>query len=268
VLLFASFFPIYGQEKRSHLGSDEIASQNRQEPASNPTPALPPIEIHVVNGQAPEQSDRAATHSKGYFSRLVAPENLPSDGLFIVGIVGVVVAIRTLRGIERQTKTTEDTLVLTQRPKIAVRMFYFSEVRGAGSVYTPWGMSAGSFCNGQFYIDNCGGTNAKIEEVRCDLCIATRLPTKRPYEGQEGLKGNQTLRPGASITWLFGRSEPLDAQTWAEITTLTTGNSSYAKNFYVLGWIGYTDGLGIYRRTAFCRRIQSDHGAVCSRRRP
>jgi hypothetical protein len=59
-----------------------------------------------------------------------------------------------------------------------------------------------------------------------------------------GSKEEKTLRPGTSTFNLFGRMKPLDDQTAADVT----------KHFYVLGWIGYTDGLGIYRITAFCRR--------------
>jgi hypothetical protein len=39
-----------------------------------------------------------------YLTRLISPENLPSIGLLFAGIVGIVVAVRTLKAIEQQAK--------------------------------------------------------------------------------------------------------------------------------------------------------------------
>jgi hypothetical protein len=143
---------------------------------------------------------------------------------------------------------SEKTLVLTQRPRIVVRAFYFSEPTGVGGVYrVPKRIEAGSFCTGQFYIENCGGTDARIREIYSEVYIAENLPMKRPYEGKVGSKEEQTLRPGTSAFHRFGRMEPLDAQTATDVT----------KHFYVLGYIGYTDDLAIYRTTAFCRRYNA-----------
>jgi hypothetical protein len=145
------------------------------------------------------------------------------------------------------------TLALTQRPRILVRAFYFSKSSGVGGLYSaPSGIEEGSLCDGQFYIQNCRGTDARIREIFSDVYIANTLPMKRPYEGREGSKEEKTLMPGTSTFYLFVRAEPLDSQTRLD---LTAGGPE--RNLYVLGWIGYTDDLGIYRITAFCRRYDT-----------
>ena len=108
----------------------------------------------------------------------------------IVGIGAIVAALLTLIAIWRQTVATEKTLVLTQRPQIVVRNFYFSEPKAVGGVYrVPKEIEAGSFGGGQFYIVNRGGTQARIQEIFGTVYIARTLPMKRPYEGLEGFDG-------------------------------------------------------------------------------
>jgi hypothetical protein len=153
-----------------------------------------------------------------------------------------------LKAMQEQTDATNKTLVLTQRPRIKVKAFYFREIKGVGGIHRDSrGVETGSQASGQFYIQNCGGTDARIREIWQDIYIASSLPMQRPYEGKEGSKDEKTLKPGDSATYLFGFFEPLDAKTYADIMEFKT------KRFYVLGWIGYTDNLDIYRRTAFCR---------------
>jgi len=150
------------------------------------------------------------------------------------------------------------TLVLTQRPRIVVRAFYFSEIRGVGGItHVSNRIEAGSFCTGQYYIENCGGTDARIREIYSEVYIAESLPMMRPYEGKEGSKEEKTLRPGTSTFYLFGRMEPLDDSTAQALNVRREIIAARPKNFYVLGWIGYTDDLGIYRMTAFCRRYDA-----------
>jgi hypothetical protein len=150
------------------------------------------------------------------------------------------------------------TLVLTQRPRIVVRAFYFSEIKGVGGITKVSNrIEAGSFCTGQYYIENCGGTDARIREIYSEVFITDKLPMMRPYEGKEGSKEEKTLRPGTSTFYLFGRMEPLGASDTSDLNTPIDAFGARLKYFYVLGWIGYTDDLGIYRMTAFCRRYDA-----------
>jgi len=104
-------------------------------------------------------------------------------------------------------------------------------------------------CLGQFYIANSGGTDAHVREVDCRVWVDAedgRLPMKRPYEGQVGTPMDKVLSPGQSMPWTFSREQALMHQG----LNIGTG----ATVLYVLGRIGYTDDLGIYRWTCFCRK--------------
>ena len=68
---------------------------------------------------------------------------------------------------------------------------------------------------------------------------------KRPCEGEVGEKVNKILSPGQSTPWTFSGKQPLMHQAM----NIGTGSTK----FYVLGWVGYTDDVGIYRRNCFCR---------------
>ena len=180
-----------------------------------------------------------------------APSTWSNWALVIVGLGATVAALLTLRVIWRQTVATEKTLVLTQRPKIVVRNLYFSEPRAVGGVYqVPKEIEAGSFCTGQFYIVNLGGTQATTQEIYSTVFLAQSLPMKRPYEGLEVSTEKKTFQPGQSVPYLFGLKTPLDEATVKQIFT-------YQIYLYVLGWIGYTDDLGIWRITAFCRQYDT-----------
>jgi hypothetical protein len=92
-------------------------------------------------------------------------------------------AIYTLKEMREGTTISKKTLVLAQRPQITVRAFYFSEAKGVGSIPdSPAGIYGGSFCSGQFHIQNIGGTDARIREIWQDIYIGENLPMKRPYD--------------------------------------------------------------------------------------
>jgi hypothetical protein len=83
---------------------------------SNQPVAQPPNQTMVwFEPQKPEKTTQDAQGNAAkpgsYLKSLVAPQNLPQIILAVVGIVGVIVAIRTLKGIERQAKANEDTLI-------------------------------------------------------------------------------------------------------------------------------------------------------------
>ena len=140
---------------------------------------------------------------------------------------------------------------LSSKPSIS------RNLKGIGGVYSvPKNLEKGSQASGQFYIANVGGTAAHIREIVCETYIATSLPMKRPYEGKEGSREEKTLLPGESTFYLFGRTEPL-SNSEADSVYFTAEGAK----FYVLGWIGYTDDLDIYKITHFCRRFDQESSA-------
>jgi hypothetical protein len=110
IAFLAVIIPIYGQDKRPQPDSNK--GQSKQKPretapqasASSPTVQQTPHEENKDNSKAADS----------YFIRLFAPENLPNIGLFLAGVAGIWVAIRTLKAIETQT----GVLTEGQRPRI------------------------------------------------------------------------------------------------------------------------------------------------------
>jgi hypothetical protein len=116
LMVLAILLPAYGQEKSSQPSGRATNASELKQPASKTQPLPSSTNVNVVNQQTSSQEEhRAKNNAQGYLSRLLAPENLPNIALFLVGVVGIVVAIRTLRAIERQTHA----LIESQRPKIS-----------------------------------------------------------------------------------------------------------------------------------------------------
>jgi hypothetical protein len=157
--------------------------------------------------------------------------------------------------IQNQATIMERQLVLDKRPKIIIRNLYFTKIQATHGFVAVSGVQVGSTCMGQFYVVNAGGTNAHIKEIYCESDTYPEvLPMMRPYEGKVGEKVEMTLAPGQSVPCVFQRDAPL---------SIADSDAIYAAQhifFRVIGQIGYTDDLGIYRRTSFCR--QYDRGSA------
>jgi hypothetical protein len=194
--------------------------------------------------------ERIATcrESQCYLCRVVSAANLPNVVLCLIGLGAVWAALSTLNAIKRQAATMERQLILTQRPKIIVRGFYFNEIHAGESTAT--GIKVGSRCFGRFFIANSGGSDAHINEIYRMVWIVPvdgPLTAKPVYENQVAEHHKITIRPGQAGMWEFGRADALLPETRQD---LHFGNAK----LYVIGWIDYSDDLGISRRMAFCRR--------------
>jgi hypothetical protein len=103
-VLLASL-PVHGRCEGSNASRD----QKNAQAIEGKSPELSSVTIvNSVENHAPKgQSDETENHPKSYLRRLFSPENLPNILLFAVGFAGIVVAVLTLRKIERQTKAGE-----------------------------------------------------------------------------------------------------------------------------------------------------------------
>jgi hypothetical protein len=157
------------------------------------------------------------------------------------------------RAATRQAKVSEDTLILTQRPRLIVRNVVVK--RSENTVPPRPLFERGSPVSGQFYISNIGGTPARIIEIGCWVEWYTgNFPMERPYEGKDGyrLPTPIILQPSQSTPWTF-ISERIMGD---EANKILFNNEGWG--IIVLGWVAYRDDAGIERRTAFCRRWSVD----------
>ena len=114
VLVFA--LPIYGQKESAKPNGQ----QNHSDSASKPSPSP------ITQNTAPENGNGAANDPKSYLSRLFSPENLPNIGLFFAGIIGIIIAICTLKEMQRAGEQASKQLGLTERPWISPSAYIIS----------------------------------------------------------------------------------------------------------------------------------------------
>ena len=260
-------------------------------PHSDMPPPVPPIEVNEVNRQAPQQQGNGATtNTPSYFSRLFSPENLPSLGLFAIGAVGVIVAICTLKAIERQAKANEETLaeikaagtktdamitnagmqakaavdniVYTHRPKLRIRGIglipqagTFKEmVDGTVKDQVAWQLT--------FIIANIGGTDAHVTESNLTLLNINLkdglFPEFPQYSDRKDSMGEfGVIKPGEH--WVQHiLLDDMDSMKLAVLRRMVESGALHtAGTLYCLGYIQYRDDTGVSRRTAYMRHYDA-----------
>lgn len=102
LLVLACSQVVHGQSKSSPTGRDVSHTQNAKKPETASSPSN--TAVVVKQETASTQGEGTKNGSKSYFARLFAPENLPNIALFVVGVGGIIVAVCTLKIIQRQTE--------------------------------------------------------------------------------------------------------------------------------------------------------------------
>jgi hypothetical protein len=104
LVLLASVLPIDREANGEHPGGDQ------NHPNSTKQPATPPrfiVECEVKQETSAPECDWAMAKPDGYFTRLSAPENAPNAILCAVAVVGIIIAICTLRAANRSIRLQE-----------------------------------------------------------------------------------------------------------------------------------------------------------------
>jgi hypothetical protein len=176
---------------------------------------------------------------KGYLLRFLSPENLPNIGLFLVGIVGIAVAIRTLKNLDRQTSAIEkqgNALVNSERAWVLVEIGTlpdFSAVRPdtAALLYI------------MPKIQNFGRTTARIMKIcmrQLQVPKPDDLPLEPEYRGE--LSFDFVLPPNKPIQTM---GVPITPQEYVEMREGKTV-------LYIFGYVSYVDIGSTERVTRFC----------------
>jgi hypothetical protein len=170
---------------------------------------------------------------------------------------GLLVTVSTIQiaFLIRADQATQRTLVLAQRPKLRVRNIVVSHPPVFPREPPPL-FTEGHPLQCQFFVANIGGTPAMIIEAFA-MIFQTRagLPMHRPYEGSNGNLAvpRGRLAPGQSFPLTFVSDEVIGEGAQ------TIGNTQIIRGvrLFVMGWIEYSDDIGIVRRTAFCREFKA-----------
>jgi hypothetical protein len=111
---------------------------------------------------------------KGYSSRLLSPENLPNILLVVVAIAAIIVAVRTLKTLERQTSAIEkqgDALIDSERAWVIAELIpvctrvdknWYRSVAGVFTALTDREILDGDHLNHILKLTNMGRTPAHI----------------------------------------------------------------------------------------------------------
>ena len=183
-----------------------------------------------------------------------------TGGLVIVGVAQAYI-------LWRQTGIINQTLILTDRPKLIVRNLAISEPSQSSRINRE--PSEKPFrpeekITGALWVVNPGNGDAHFQRGWCGVYNGQGLPMEVPYDSRVGFSplNGSTIRPGERVELRFTGTGPSDDQVAAAnaapVQRRIGGNdpAPIPLDLYVLGWIDYRDDLGITRRTAFCRRYE------------
>jgi hypothetical protein len=194
-------------------------------------------------------------HSESYILRLISPENLPNIGLFLAGVIGIIVATRTLNAIKEQAKIANRALITQFRPKVIVRSIGLTR----NATYTE-----GS--NGQkfFHVDswtielrfeNIGESGAHVQDGLVEIGWSRCWPDS--YEPiQSKPIESFSLESSEDRTLQFNIPEKgSDISTRLGIveSAVLERNAPQVTFFHCAGSIRYLDDVGTKRKTGFGR---------------
>ena len=252
---------IYGEQKSPKPTSNQEHVQGVKEP-STPSPRI----VGIGQENPSDQSNTPKNHPESYFIELLSANNLPNLLLFLAGLGGIAVGVRTLRDIRTQTRllgqyvkaTEEGVNAATQAASAAIKSAEIAANSANHSLkemqleQRAWvGVTAAKMTNfhpGQqvramVWVKNTGKTFAlhttiyqRIVSVGAPI---TNFPEEQPTEP------GVTLLPGADLAAQVGGGPvPLPIEAFEAIKT--------GKMFvYMYGSIRYEDVLGGSHRTEF-----------------
>jgi hypothetical protein len=244
--ILAGVLVINGQGKARGPKSDKPSPNEVRTDRPSPAETI----INTINNQAPDKEyQRPKDKPKSYLSRLFSPENIPNIGLFLAGIAGIIVGIKTLRKMERQTKATEDAAkaALLNAKALINRERMWIEI-GTQTLVLPEPHDGVEFEKAAaFYtIITRGETPASIIESYCDTAITD---SENPPYREHGIP--QIFSEGTTID--AGEAEDSHEAALRSLSKLQIEMIKNRMSFvHLFGYIKYRIFTGDEGETAFC----------------
>lgn len=195
--MFLFVIVVQGEAASGQSTSNAAHTQTAKKPETQAAPTI----TNAVNQEASASQQNGGNRPpQSYLSRLFSPENLPNIFLGVIGFVGIVIAICTLRVIRRQVEIEKDALIAAQRPRLLVKHISLipgklGEVNGVRTLHDDrqWRISC--------IVANVGGSKAHI--IESSLAVARLgigtleglLPAMPPY-GTKYSFGTFVINPG------------------------------------------------------------------------
>jgi hypothetical protein len=125
-IVLAVILPVIGPKESPNANGQQNNQQVLKKPSSSAE----------IKDQPKVDTNGASDGPKSYFSRLFSPENLPNIGLLIAGVIGIRVAVKTLKTLNKQTTASIDSERARIIPELSPMATHYSNGRWYRSVGT------------------------------------------------------------------------------------------------------------------------------------
>ncbi|MGA3054195.1 MAG: hypothetical protein ABSD63_08310 [Candidatus Korobacteraceae bacterium] len=225
--------PVWGEQQK-HTTKEA----NETEP--NPATAS---SVAVVNNQPFEDHQQTAA-DKPQRRPPLWDIYWPNLALAILAVIAAGIGLETLWIIKRQTDITEQTLLLTHRPKITIRNIVIPELTKLNrqSPMNQWSAAL----VGYYTLANVGGFSATIQNVVDGIWAEKGLPMERPDRGRPERGIGVILAPGESTEISFNVVLGAD-----DACRIIDGDFAV----YILVQVIYVDNSKVVRKTSACRKF-------------
>jgi hypothetical protein len=253
LLVLASSQVVYGQSKSAPASRDESHAQTTKKPDPEPPPSNAVVVVKQETSNT--QGDGTKNDPKSYLARLFAPENLPNIALFFVGVIGIIVAICTLKIIARQTTAIEkqgEVMINSERAWIMVEIV---PVPGMGEHISHGVVTSSTQVHTvvrvRILCRNEGNVPAWIIERRVGVMIASSpLPDAPEFNSIQTINSEPEPVPS-------GR----DARPW-DATPSCEGAEGDGQTIIVYGVVKYRDTFSEGHATTFGYSLRYKNSAV------
>ena len=194
--------------------------------------------VIVVNQPAPEgKENNHAKESASYLCRLFSPENLPTIALVIVGLIGIGLALRTVKATETTAKAAllnAKALIKSERAWVMVDI----EWQHGVSKVINFDSAIGSSIRVKCICKNEGNAPAWVLQKRCWLTFVNQIPEVPDFRFMD----------------IFDREPQSLAKnqfTEYKLNPASNGQSCPTNTLIFYGFVTYKDTFGVDRETRF-----------------
>jgi hypothetical protein len=156
----------------------------------------------------------ASNYPNSYLQRLFSPENLPNIGLFLAGIVGIGVAISTLKSISRQADLLEKQITIPFRGYLAIG--------------EPYSLTEPERFRLKFPIRNYGHMAAKITSISIEVVVQITDQGTEIFRRYSEKKVEHTIPPERDDMFAIEIELPQDQRN---NTCVVSGKIAYDAGF-------------------------------------
>ena len=251
LVLLAVVLPITGDQNNPETGSDHTYSNRTKKPVVDQSRMATCI---VKQEGTAIECKWTQARPESYFTGLFSPANTPNIALFFVGLGGILVAICTLKNIEKQTKATEDQvmhLATSERAWIIVASRFHDGLHpGDQHPVTRF----------RWEMKNVGSSPARLLEFHGVAQKADRVnvPFPDPPCFPSSPKQLNKLMLVPNDSWGMTRNIEGESLSAEEVDSVKNWGSVTIISY---GYVRYLDAFGKEHTTRFCHECWFDRKA-------